>query len=70
MVYKVGDLVKWLLPLEPEYVYGYIRSINDSYVDIEEIGYYTGKITRLHQRNIKLVKRGGRSGGGKVKKHN
>lgn len=69
MRYRVGDLVRWMLPLEPEYSYGYIKSIDKQYVKIEETGYYSGSITELHLRNIELVKRGGRSGGNKVKKY-
>lgn len=67
--YKAGDLVRWMLPLEPEYSYGFIKSIDKQYVKVEETGYYSGKIIELHLRNLELVKRGGRSGGGKVKKY-
>lgn len=70
MRFSVGDFVKWMPPLEPEYAYGYIKAISRNYVTVEECGYYKGKLTEIHIRNIRLVRRGGRSGGNKNKKHN
>lgn len=69
MRYQLGDLVRWILPLDPDYSYGYIKSIDNQYVKIEELGYYSGRIIELPLRYIEPVMRGGGSGGSKVKKY-
>lgn len=69
MRFRVGDFVRWIPPLEPDYSYGYIKAIKGKYVNVEETGYYKGKLTEVHIRNLRLVQKGGRSGGNKDKKY-
>ena len=62
MCVKSGDLVKWMLPLDPDYSYGKIIEINRGVARVRHIGgYYDGKEIEVHLRYI--IKEGKESGG-------
>ena len=67
-VFKVGELVRWRCPLDEDYSYGTILEINRSLVTVVGSGYYAGKVTEVHLRNIEKLERGG-GGYGRGKKH-
>ena len=61
-----GDLVKWMLPLDPDYSYGKIIEINRGVARVRNIGgYYDGKEIEVHLRYI--IKEG-KDRGGKTKR--
>ncbi len=61
-----GDFVKWRLPLDNDYSYGKIDSIKKTIALVTYVGgYYSGKQVEIH---IKYIEKGGREGGGKVKR--
>lgn len=63
MVLKEGDPVKWMLPLDSDYSFGRILTINKSKASvIHTKGYHTGAREEVHIRYIKRRgKRGGKS---------
>lgn len=66
MSVKSGDLVKWMLPLDPDYSYGKIIEINRGVARVRHIGgYYDGKAIEIHLRYI--IKEG-KDRGGKTKR--
>lgn len=53
MSVKSGDLVKWMLPLDPDYSYGKVLSINRGVARVVHIGgYYDGIELEVHLRYI------------------
>lgn len=58
-MYEVGELVRWRCPLDADYSYGTILSINKNIARVEGSGYYTGVITDVHFRYIEKLQRGG-----------
>lgn len=65
MSVKSGDLVKWMLPLDPDYSYGKVLSINRGVARVVHIGgYYDGIELEVHLRYIK----GGNDSGNKTKR--
>lgn len=69
-MFRVGDYVRWMLPLDHDYSYGIINRIEKSVALITETGgFYDGKQLEVHLRNIEKIKRGGiSSGSNKTKK--
>lgn len=66
MVYKHGDLVRWMLPLDNDYSYGYVIEVKRNYATIECTDYYSGLLVSVHLRYIEKCRRGGGIfGGGK-----
>lgn len=66
MQIKSGDLVKWMMPLDHDYSYGKILSINRGIAKVVNTGgYYDGLEQEVHLRYI--VKEGNNSGG-KIKR--
>ena len=59
-MFKVGERVRWMEPLDPEYSYGKILSIEHNLATLEEMGYYAGKVVTKHLRYIKHLERGSR----------
>jgi hypothetical protein len=66
-VFKVGEMVRWMCPLEEDYSYGTILEIKQSKAKILCTGYYAGMITEVHLRYIDKLERGG-EGFGRGKK--
>lgn len=62
---KVGDTVKWMCPLDHDYFYGEIVSINKRFATIKGIGLYRGITAEVHFKYIKKVAGGRNYGGGK-----
>lgn len=59
-MYKIGDLIRWRSPLDADYSYGTLLSIDTRGVaTIRCIGYYKGLIVVVHTRYIRGIKRGG-----------
>lgn len=66
MGFKVGEVVRWMCPLDKEYSYGTIVELKKNKAIISYIGYYNGRLTEVHMRYIRKLERGGKgSGGGK-----
>ena len=65
-MFKVGDTVKWMCPLDYDYCYGEIVSIRNRFATIKGIGLYK-HITNaeVHFKYIKKVAGGGNRGGSK-----
>ena len=60
---KVGDIVKWMCPMDYDYYYGEIVSIRKSYATIKGIGLYKHIApAEIHFKYIKRVA-GGKSSG-------
>ena len=59
---KVGDTVKWMCPLDHDYAYGEILSINKRRATIRGIGLYRHITAEVHLRYIEKLA-GGRNGG-------
>lgn len=59
-MFKVGDVVRWIEPLDHEYSYGKILSLKHNRAIVEEMGYYAGKKKSIHLRYIKHLERGNR----------
>ena len=66
-MFKVGELVKWMCPLDEDYSYGTILEINNSIATVVGSGYYTGVITEVHLRYIETVEKGGKRVGSNKK---
>lgn len=66
MQVKSGDLVKWMMPLDHDYSYGKILSINRGVARVVNIGgYYDGFEQEVH---LRYIEKGGNASGGKVKR--
>ena len=66
-MYKVGELVRWLNPLDADYSYGTIVSIKGSIATVLGSGYYVGVITDIPLRYIEKPKKGGQGCGSSKK---
>lgn len=62
---KVGDIVKWMCPLDYDYFYGEIVSIRNHFATIHGIGLYKDIKTVVHFKYIKKLAGGINRGGGK-----
>ena len=66
MRFKVGEVVRWMCPMDVEYSYGTIVEINKTRAIISYIGYYKGRLTEVHIKYLRKLERGGKGiGGGK-----
>lgn len=52
---EVGDTVKWMQPLDHDYLYGKIVSIRDRFATIKGIGVYKHITVEVHFKYIKKV---------------
>lgn len=68
-MFKVGDAVRWLCPLDNDYTYGEIIDLRKSVATVKGIGLYSGITTEVHLRYMEKVKRGGGSVGSDCKKY-
>ena len=58
-MFKVGELVKWMEPLDHEYSYGNILEIKHSIATLIEVGSpYAGHKRYIHLRYIEHMERG------------
>lgn len=58
-MFKVGDTVRWMCPLDADYSYGNIMEIRRSIATVRDTGYYKGTTTEVHLKYIERVQRGG-----------
>ena len=58
-MFKVGEVVKWRCPLDPDYSYGTIVKVRPNSALIECTGYYKGLITGVPKMYIEKLKGGG-----------
>lgn len=56
-MFKAGDRVRWMCPLDHDYTYGEILSIKKSVATVRGIGLYKGVTTEVHLRYIEKVAR-------------
>lgn len=68
MKLKVGDTVKWMRPLDHDWLYGIIISITDKYATIKGIGLYSYLTVEVHFSHIEKITGG--KGNGANKKYN
>lgn len=59
---KVGDTVKWMCPLDHDYLYGEIVSIKKSIATVKGIGLYSHITAEVHLKYIEKLT-GGRNCG-------
>ena len=59
---RVGDTVRWMCPLDHDYLYGKIVSINKRFATIKGIGLYKHITAEVHFKYIEQLA-GGKSGG-------
>ena len=62
---KVGDTVRWMCPLDHDYLYGEIVRIRDRFATVKGIGLYQYITAEVHFKYIKKVAGGGNCGGSK-----
>ena len=66
MCVEVGEVVKWMLPLDHEYSYGVVLSVDRCVVRVVHTGgYYNGMEVDVH---IRYIEKGGNDGGNKAKR--
>lgn len=59
MSYKTGELIRWMMPLDNDYSYGYILGIRRSIATIKCTGYYSKKTVEVHLKYIEKHRGGG-----------
>ena len=52
---KVGDLVKWMSPLDHDYLYGKIVSIHNCIAIIKGVGLYECVTAEVHVKYVKKI---------------
>ena len=62
---EVGDTVKWMSPLDYDYLYGEIVSIGKHFAVIKGIGLYRRITAEVHIKYIEKIAGGGNYGSGK-----
>ena len=62
---KVGDTVKWMSPLDHDYLYGKIVDIRGYFAIIRGIGLYRNITAEVHFKYIEKIAGGGYYGSGK-----
>lgn len=65
-MFKAGDTVRWMCPLDHDYTYGEILSIKKGVATVKGIGLYKGITAEVHLRYIQKVT-GGRNSGSTYK---
>ena len=69
MGFKVGEVVRWMCPMDVEYSYGTIVELKKNKAIISYIGYYKGRLTEVHLKYLRKLERGG-NGRGRGKRCN
>lgn len=67
-MFKVGDAIKWMCPLDNDYTYGEITALRKSVATVKGTGLYSGITAEVHLRYIEKLMRGGGSVGSDCKK--
>lgn len=67
-MFKVGDAIKWMCPLDNDYIYGEITALRKSVATVKGTGLYSGITAEVHLRYIEKAMRGGGSVGSDCKK--
>lgn len=62
---KVGDTVRWMCPMDHDYTYGKILSIDRNVATVTGIGLYKHITTEVHLRYIEKLAGGRNCGGSK-----
>lgn len=65
---RVGDIVKWMSPLDHDYLYGKIVSINRGMATVKGIGLYKSITEEVHIKYIRKLTGG--KGDGICKRNN
>lgn len=58
-MFKVGDAIKWMCPLDNDYTYGEITALRKSVATVKGTGLYSGITAEVHLRYIEKLMRGG-----------
>ena len=58
-MFKVGDAIKWMCPLDNDYTYGEIIALRKSVATVEGTGLYSGITAEVHLRYIETLMTGG-----------
>ena len=66
-MFKVGDAIKWMCPLDNDYTYGEITALRKSVATVKGTGLYSGITAEVHLRYIEKAMRGGGSVGSDVR---
>ena len=66
-MFKVGDAIKWMCPLDNDYTYGEITALRKSVATVKGTGLYSGITAEVHLRYIEKLMRGGGSVGSDCK---
>lgn len=69
-MYRVGELVKWMCPLDADYSYGTMLEIKRGTAKVVGSGYYEGIVTEVHLKYIKKHRKKGGAGFGSSCKRN
>jgi hypothetical protein len=64
-MFRAGELVRWMEPIDEDYSYGTIVGINGSYARIRGLGYYHGTFLEVYVGYIRKVQGGDCYGGSK-----
>lgn len=62
---KAGDTIRWMCPLDNDYTYGEIVSIDRGIATVKGTGLYKNITAGVHLKYIEKVTGGGNSGSGK-----
>lgn len=55
-MFRVGERVRWMEPLDNDYSYGTILKIENNIATVSGTGYYVGKELHIHLKHIRRVK--------------
>lgn len=54
-MFKVGDAIKWMCPLDNDYTYGEITALRKSVATVKGTGLYSGITAEVHLRYIEKL---------------
>jgi hypothetical protein len=57
--FKTGELIKWMLPLDHDYSYGYVQNIRRSIAEVRCTRYYNQQVVEVHLKYIEKCRIGG-----------
>lgn len=49
-MFKVGDAIKWMCPLDNDYTYGEIIALRKSVATVKGTGLYSGGTPKIHRK--------------------
>lgn len=50
-MFKVGDAIKWMCPLDNDYTYGEITALRKSVDTVKGTGLYSGGTPKIHRKS-------------------